>query len=40
MSFEPGLIHAPLTPFDAKGKIDYDTFARAIAFHIANGADA
>ncbi len=40
MSFEPGLIHAPLTPFDAEGKIDFDTYARTITFHIANGADA
>ncbi|NND49880.1 MAG: 4-hydroxy-tetrahydrodipicolinate synthase, partial [Rhizobiales bacterium] len=40
MSFEPGLIHAPLTPFDTDGRIDFDTYARTIAFHIANGADA
>jgi 4-hydroxy-tetrahydrodipicolinate synthase len=40
MSFEPGLIHAPLTPFDTRGRIDYDTFAKAIRFHVANGADS
>jgi len=40
MSFEPGLIHAPLTPFGAGGRIDHDTFAKAIRFHVANGADS
>jgi 4-hydroxy-tetrahydrodipicolinate synthase len=40
MSFEPGLVHAPLTPFTAGGRIDWETYAGVIQFHLANGADA
>ncbi len=36
--FHFGLVHAPLTPF-VEGKIDLATFEKAIAFHIANGAE-
>lgn len=36
--FSFGLVHAPLTPF-VDGKIDFETFGKAIAFHIAQGAE-
>lgn len=35
-----GLIHTPLTPFQADGKVDLDTLERTIEFHLAHGADA
>jgi len=37
--FKFGLVHAPLTPF-ADGRIDFDTYGKAIDFHLRNGADA
>ena len=36
--FHFGLVHAPLTPF-VNGKIDFETFDKAIDFHIAQGAE-
>ena len=36
--FHFGLVHAPLTPF-VDGKIDFETFDKAIEFHIAQGAE-
>jgi 4-hydroxy-tetrahydrodipicolinate synthase len=36
--FHFGLVHAPLTPF-VDGKIDLKTFEKAIAFHVAHGAE-
>lgn len=36
--FRFGLVHAPLTPF-VDGRIDFETFGRSIAFHIAQGAE-
>jgi dihydrodipicolinate synthase/N-acetylneuraminate lyase len=38
-TFQFGLVHAPLTPF-AGERIDYDTYARAIEFHLRHGAEA
>src|SRR5215475_13684745 len=38
--FEPGLVHTPVTPFTRDNRIDYDTFAKLIEFHIGNGADS
>jgi len=40
MTFEPGLVHAPLTPFSSDRRIDFDVYARSIAFHVRHGADA
>jgi 4-hydroxy-tetrahydrodipicolinate synthase len=40
MPFDPGLVHTPLTPFTADGRIDFDLFARSIDFHLRHGADA
>lgn len=40
MSFEPGLVHTPLTPFDADGRIDFDRYGTLLDFHLRNGADA
>ena len=40
MTFEPGLIHAPLTPFTADERIDFDLYARSIEFHLQNGAQS
>ena len=38
--FNPGLVHAPVTPFTAEGRIDFDTYAKLIDFHIRQGARA
>ena len=38
--FKPGLVHTPVTPFNGDQSIDYETFAKVIEFHLANGADA
>jgi len=37
---EPGLVHTPVTPFARNSRIDYDTFAKLIEFHLRNGADS
>jgi 4-hydroxy-tetrahydrodipicolinate synthase len=37
--FEPGLVHTPVTPFTHDNRIDYDTFAKLIEFHLGSGAD-
>jgi 4-hydroxy-tetrahydrodipicolinate synthase len=39
-SFQPGLVHTPVTPFTRERRIDYDRYGELIEFHIANGADA
>jgi 4-hydroxy-tetrahydrodipicolinate synthase len=36
--FKFGLVHAPLTPFDAD-EIDYATYGKLLEFHLNNGAD-
>jgi 4-hydroxy-tetrahydrodipicolinate synthase len=38
--FNPGLVHTPVTPFKGDQSIDYETYAKVLEFHIANGADA
>lgn len=38
--FQPGLVHAPVTPFTRAGRIDFDAFSRLIEFHLRHGADA
>lgn len=40
MSFEPGLVHTPLTPFAADGRIDFDRCRAMLDFHLRHGADA
>jgi len=40
MAFEPGLVHTPLTPFSADGRIDFDRYGAMLDFHLRNGADA
>ena len=40
MTFEPGLVHAPLTPFSSDRRIDFDACASSIEFHVRHGADA
>lgn len=39
-TFQPGLVHTPVTPFTRDHRIDFDTFAKVIEFHLRNGADA
>lgn len=39
-TFNPGLVHTPVTPFLPDRSIDYDTYARVLDFHLAHGADA
>jgi dihydrodipicolinate synthase/N-acetylneuraminate lyase len=38
--FEPGLVHTPVTPFTRGNRIDYDTFAKLVEFHLRSGADS
>jgi 4-hydroxy-tetrahydrodipicolinate synthase len=40
MTFEPGLVHTPLTPFSSDRRIDFDIYAKSIEFHVRHGADA
>ena len=39
-TFNPGLVHTPVTPFKADHSIDYDTYAKIIEFHLKHGAEA
>lgn len=39
-TFKPGLVHTPITPFNADHSIDYGTYAKVIEFHLKNGAEA
>ncbi|HVY58499.1 MAG TPA: dihydrodipicolinate synthase family protein [Xanthobacteraceae bacterium] len=39
-TFEPGLVHTPVTPFTADRRIDFDLYARVLEFHLENGADS
>jgi 4-hydroxy-tetrahydrodipicolinate synthase len=38
-SFNFGLVHAPLTPFLANDRIDYDSYGKLIDFHLRHGAE-
>jgi 4-hydroxy-tetrahydrodipicolinate synthase len=40
MPFEPGLVHAPLTPFTADRRIDFDLYGKLLDFHLRHGAQA
>jgi 4-hydroxy-tetrahydrodipicolinate synthase len=40
MPFEPGLVHAPLTPFADDRSIDFALYGRVIDFHLHHGAQA
>lgn len=40
MTFDPGLVHTPLTPFTSDRRIDFDLYARSIEFHLRHGAQA
>ncbi|HSB49363.1 MAG TPA: dihydrodipicolinate synthase family protein [Burkholderiales bacterium] len=39
-AFQPGLVHAPVTPFRRDQSVDYATYAKIIEFHLRNGAEA
>src|SRR5262245_60340348 len=39
-SFTPALVHTPLTPFTSAQAVDFEIFAKLIAFHIRHGAEA
>jgi 4-hydroxy-tetrahydrodipicolinate synthase len=39
-TFQPGLVHTPVTPFARDHSVNYRMFGRLIEFHLANGADA
>ena len=34
------MVHTPLTPFGADGRVDFDRYATLLDFHLRNGADA
>jgi len=38
--FQPGLVHAPITPFTAGLQIDFGLFEKVIEFHLRHGAQA
>lgn len=38
--FNPGLVHAPVTPFKRDQGVDYGTYAKILEFHLRNGAEA
>ncbi|MEK7835849.1 MAG: dihydrodipicolinate synthase family protein, partial [Pseudomonadota bacterium] len=38
--FQPGLVHAPITPFTAGLQIDFGRFEKVIEFHLRHGAQA
>jgi 4-hydroxy-tetrahydrodipicolinate synthase len=40
MTFDPGFVHTPLTPFTADRRIDFELYAKSIAFHLRHGAQA
>lgn len=40
MPFEPGLVPAPLTPFAADRRIDFDLYGKILDFHLRHGAQA
>jgi len=37
-TFQPGLVHTPVTPFKRGRKIDYDTYGKLLEFHLRHGA--
>src|SRR3990172_10650891 len=39
-TFNPGLVHTPVTPFKRDQSIDFDAYGRLIEFHLRHGADA
>lgn len=39
-TFQPGLVHTPVTPFTADLRIDYAAYANVLDFHVKSGADA
>jgi 4-hydroxy-tetrahydrodipicolinate synthase len=39
-SFQPGLVHTPITPFKRDQSIDFATYEKVIDFHLSHGADA
>jgi len=40
MTFDPGLVHTPLTPFAPDRRVDFDRYGRSIEFHLCQGAQA
>ncbi|MEK7878066.1 MAG: dihydrodipicolinate synthase family protein [Pseudomonadota bacterium] len=39
-NFQPGLVHAPITPFTPGLKIDFGLFEKVLGFHLGHGAQA
>ena len=39
-SFQPGLVHTPVTPFTREARIDYDGYGKLIEFHLRQGAES
>ena len=39
-SFQPGLVHTPVTPFTREARVDYDRYAKLIEFHLKHGAES
>lgn len=37
-TFQPGLVHTPVTPFNRDRQIDYDVYGKLLEFHLQHGA--
>jgi 4-hydroxy-tetrahydrodipicolinate synthase len=37
-TFQPGLVHTPVTPFKGDRQIDFDTYGKLLEFHLRHGA--
>ena len=37
-TFQPGLVHAPITPFSGDRQIDFDAYGKLVEFHLRYGA--
>lgn len=39
-TFQPGLVHTPVTPFTRENRINFEVFEKLIEFHLGHGAEA
>jgi 4-hydroxy-tetrahydrodipicolinate synthase len=39
-TFNPGLVHTPVTPFNSDQSVNFDLYRKVLDFHLTNGADA
>jgi len=39
-TFQPGLVHTPVTPFTREARVDFDVYGKLIEFHLRQGAES